>query len=229
MLVGQANERFRAEEATARQLNEETREARDICAHWKQWREHWEHREVELRRAMAALPDSFERHLDLVAAAQEGKIEAQHAQYEAALTRTTLDIQDRLCGLTSGTRHERLRAHHLYRAARDPAEDAFGVRYGSCIRYCSCADSRTADSRLRALRRTVPRQRRSRAAERRVLPARLRGTGARARYRLRTRRVSGTGARAAAAVRRASIYRRNRWRCAARRGSMRKWPICSNI
>jgi O-antigen chain-terminating methyltransferase len=83
-------------------LRAEAAELKDIRAHWMIWRESWEKRlhrnEAHFLRSVAELNASFEHRLTTADAGFRDSLRIQHADFVAALERSTKDIQDRLWG-----------------------------------------------------------------------------------------------------------------------------------
>ena len=100
-------------------LRAEASELKDIRAHWLVWRESWEKRlhrnEAHFLRSVAELNASFEQRLMTADAGFRDSLRVQHADYVAALERSTKDIQERLWADLERIRleYERLIHHEL--------------------------------------------------------------------------------------------------------------------
>lgn len=83
-----------------RRLEQEAQQLKDIRSHWSEWRVEWERKlsvnEVQFLRSVADLQGAFQ----LRTAQMEGHfrdiVKAQHADFETALERSSLDVQKRL-------------------------------------------------------------------------------------------------------------------------------------
>jgi len=78
----------------------EAQELRDTRRHWEDWRQGWEHKlalnETKLLRSVAELNAAFQHRAGLMETSFREQLRSQHADYEAALDRSGLDIQKRL-------------------------------------------------------------------------------------------------------------------------------------
>ena len=82
------------------QVQAQLEELRDTRTHWEEWRQGWEHKlalnETKLLRAVADLNAAFQYRAGLMESNFRDQLRSQHADYEAALDRSGLDIQKRL-------------------------------------------------------------------------------------------------------------------------------------
>jgi len=82
------------------QIQEETRELKDIRSHWVDWRQEWEHRlvvnETKLLRGLAELNAAFQHRTGQNESFFREQIKLQHTDFEGALDRYGMDIQKRL-------------------------------------------------------------------------------------------------------------------------------------
>ena len=78
----------------------EARELKDIRSHWAQWRPEWERKlasnEAHFLRSVADLQATFQHRVTLLDETHRDQIKAQHANFVAALERSTDEIQRRL-------------------------------------------------------------------------------------------------------------------------------------
>ena len=86
------------EETTS--LRAEARELKDIRLRWSEWHVHWEKTladaEIHFLRSVSELQAAFNYRVTVTESGHRDDIKAQHANFEAALARTTEDIQNRL-------------------------------------------------------------------------------------------------------------------------------------
>jgi len=79
------------------QVQEEIRELKDIRAHWIDWSREWEHKlvvnETKLLRGLAELNAAFQHRTGQSESFFRDQIKLQHADFEAALERTGIEIQ----------------------------------------------------------------------------------------------------------------------------------------
>jgi len=85
----------------ATQASAEAREeAKDIRAHWTEWRVGWERKlaqnEIQFLRSVADLQAAFSYRADLMDSNYRDALRAQHADFAAALARSSLEIQNQL-------------------------------------------------------------------------------------------------------------------------------------
>ena len=193
-------------EATLEALNETKRtlmrmdpdDVRDLRSHWTQWRTEWEQKlfinETQFLRGVADLQGSFQHRATMMEATFRDLSRAQHADYLAALERSTTELQKRFWEEAAKARREYERLiHEELRIVRQRAGSAPQQEQAAVPAPAKPAP-RGSPIRLRALRRALPRSGRVRQEEYSVLLAALRGTRAGARYRVRARRVPGNDA-----------------------------------
>ncbi|HYK16980.1 MAG TPA: class I SAM-dependent methyltransferase [Bryobacteraceae bacterium] len=81
-------------------LRAEARELKDIRLRWSEWHVHWEKTladaEIHFLRSVSELQAAFNYRVTVTESGHRDDIKAQHANFEAALARTTEDIQKRL-------------------------------------------------------------------------------------------------------------------------------------
>jgi 2-polyprenyl-3-methyl-5-hydroxy-6-metoxy-1,4-benzoquinol methylase len=81
-------------------LHDESRQLKDIRAHWTAWRGDWENKltsnEIHFLRSIADLQASFQHRVTLMDANYREQMKSQHADFETALDRTADNIQKRL-------------------------------------------------------------------------------------------------------------------------------------
>jgi len=102
--IDEAAASVRAELQTVRTdsnlLRSEARELKDIRARWSEWHVHWEktlaNSEIHLLRSISELQAAFNYRATVMDSNHQDQIKAQHANFEAALARTTEEIQKRL-------------------------------------------------------------------------------------------------------------------------------------
>lgn len=89
-----------ATEALEAELHGEVQELKDIRFHWAEWRQGWEHKlvlnETKLLRGLAELNAAFQHRAGLTESVFRDQVKLQHAEFEAALDRSRVDIQKRL-------------------------------------------------------------------------------------------------------------------------------------
>jgi 2-polyprenyl-3-methyl-5-hydroxy-6-metoxy-1,4-benzoquinol methylase len=72
----------------------------DVHSHWIEWRREWEHKlatnEVQFLRAIADLETAYQQRTHQSEAAVRETVTSQHRAFEAALERTTVDIQKQM-------------------------------------------------------------------------------------------------------------------------------------
>jgi O-antigen chain-terminating methyltransferase len=75
-------------------------ELKDMRSHWVDWRQEWDHRlvlnETKLLRSVAELNASFQYRTGHMENSLRDRMSEQHAEYQAALERSSVDIQKRL-------------------------------------------------------------------------------------------------------------------------------------
>ena len=75
-------------------------EFKDIRSHWAEWRQEWEHKlqlnEIQFLRSVADLQGAFQHRTTLMEAGYRDLVRAQHADFLAALDRSSVEIQKRL-------------------------------------------------------------------------------------------------------------------------------------
>ena len=81
-------------------LRAEARELKDIRSRWSEWHVHWEKTladaEIHFLRSVSELQAAFNYRVTVMESGHRDQIKAQHANFEAALVRTTDEIQKRL-------------------------------------------------------------------------------------------------------------------------------------
>ncbi len=81
-------------------LLEEARELKDVRRHWAEWRQEWEKKlsvnEVQFLRAVADLEAAFQQRTALMESNFRETARGQHRDFEAALDRARMEIQERL-------------------------------------------------------------------------------------------------------------------------------------
>jgi len=91
--IEELESRIRAEEKLGEEL-------KDIRNHWADWRFEWEHKlqqnEMQFLRSVADLQGAFQHRANLMDANYRDAVHAQHTDFEGALARTTVDIQQRM-------------------------------------------------------------------------------------------------------------------------------------
>lgn len=82
------------------QVAELRKEAADIRVHWAQWRPQWEDRlgksEIQLLRTVSEMQGAFQHRTSILESGFRETVQAQHADYNAALERVAQDVQKRL-------------------------------------------------------------------------------------------------------------------------------------
>ncbi|MDP9052958.1 MAG: class I SAM-dependent methyltransferase [Acidobacteriota bacterium] len=113
------NDHNRAAVSLAAQVNEQMQglmELKDIRSHFPEMRAEWDRKvatnEIQFLRAVADLQGAFQHRSALTETNFREVAKAQHDDYQNALTRTTLDIQDRLWGDMRKIREEYDRLIH---------------------------------------------------------------------------------------------------------------------
>jgi 2-polyprenyl-3-methyl-5-hydroxy-6-metoxy-1,4-benzoquinol methylase len=95
--LAEVHRRSVAAEQTSRHL---TREFEDIRNHWHDWRQEWERKlhenEVRFLRNVAELQGAFQHRATLMDASYRDAVRSQHAEFEAAVERSGVEIQKRL-------------------------------------------------------------------------------------------------------------------------------------
>jgi O-antigen chain-terminating methyltransferase len=75
-------------------------ELKDIRTHWSAWRDEWERKlsinEVRFLRSVADLEGAFQHRATLMDASYREMVKSQHADFQAALERSGLEIQEKL-------------------------------------------------------------------------------------------------------------------------------------
>jgi 2-polyprenyl-3-methyl-5-hydroxy-6-metoxy-1,4-benzoquinol methylase len=75
-------------------------EFKDMRSHWADWRFEWEYKlqqnEVQFLRSVADLQGAFQHRANLMDANYRDAVHAQHTDFEGALARSALDIQQRM-------------------------------------------------------------------------------------------------------------------------------------
>lgn len=88
------------QESVPGQLAELRKEAADIRLHWSQWRPQWEERlgqsEIRLLRTVSEMQGAFQHRTGILESSFRETVQAQHADYNAALERVAQDVQKRL-------------------------------------------------------------------------------------------------------------------------------------
>jgi O-antigen chain-terminating methyltransferase len=113
-LVGHMDRRFeqlRQEFVTRAEACEgEARELKDVRLHWSEWRKEWEQKlstnEVQFLRSVADLQTAFQHRVTLIEANLRQLTASQHRDFEIALDKARLDIQQRLWADLERTRLE---------------------------------------------------------------------------------------------------------------------------
>jgi O-antigen chain-terminating methyltransferase len=81
-------------------LLEEARELKDVRRHWAEWRQEWEKKlsinEVQFLRAVADLEAAFQHRATLMESNFRETARGQHRDFEAALDRARMELQERL-------------------------------------------------------------------------------------------------------------------------------------
>ncbi len=87
-------------EAGAASLDARAAELADIVLHWHEWRKEWERKlainETQFLRAVADLQSGFTHRTSLMEANFRDTARGQHAEFEAALARSSAEVQQRL-------------------------------------------------------------------------------------------------------------------------------------
>ena len=87
-------------EQSSSEFRSEARELKDIRSHWTQWRPEWERKlagnEAHFLRSVADLQATFHHRVTLLDETHRDRMKAQHADFVAALDRSTDEIQHRL-------------------------------------------------------------------------------------------------------------------------------------
>jgi 2-polyprenyl-3-methyl-5-hydroxy-6-metoxy-1,4-benzoquinol methylase len=82
------------------ELRGEAQELKDIRSHWVDWRQEWEHKlvlnETRLLHGVAELNAAFQHRAGQMESGFRDRVKEQHAEFEIALERSSLDIQKRL-------------------------------------------------------------------------------------------------------------------------------------
>ena len=111
-------------EATLEALSETRRvlarmhpdDVRDLRSHWAQWRTEWEQKlfinETQFLRSVADLQGAFQHRATLMEASFRDLSRAQHADYLAALERSTVELQKRFWEEAAKARREYERIIH---------------------------------------------------------------------------------------------------------------------
>ncbi|MCL4401495.1 MAG: class I SAM-dependent methyltransferase [Acidobacteria bacterium] len=83
-----------------RRLENEARELKDIRSHWSEWRVEWERKlsvnEVQFLRSVADMQGAFQLRATQMESNFREIVKSQHADFETALERNSLDVQKRL-------------------------------------------------------------------------------------------------------------------------------------
>jgi O-antigen chain-terminating methyltransferase len=86
--------------ADSSQLLEEARQLQDVRKHWAEWRVEWERKlsvnEIQFLRSAADLQTGFQHRASLMEANFREIAKSQHVDFEGALNRSIVDIQQRL-------------------------------------------------------------------------------------------------------------------------------------
>ena len=81
-------------------IHGEVQELKDIRSHWVDWRQEWEHKlvlnETRLLRSVAELNAAYQHRAGQIETSFRDRIREQHAEFDSALERSTVDIQKRL-------------------------------------------------------------------------------------------------------------------------------------
>jgi len=79
------------------ELRDEVQQLKDIRSHWVQWREEWERKlannEIHFLRSVSELQGAFQHRVTMMDASQREQSKMQHANFEAALERTSAEMQ----------------------------------------------------------------------------------------------------------------------------------------
>jgi O-antigen chain-terminating methyltransferase len=82
------------------ELRGEVRELKDIHSHWVDWRQEWDHKlvlnETKLLHSVAELNAAFQHRAGQLESSFRDRVKEQHAEFDIALERSSLDIQKRL-------------------------------------------------------------------------------------------------------------------------------------
>src|SRR5208337_1095844 len=82
---------------TAVRLEDESRQLRDIRAHWAHWRQEWEaklsHNEIVFLRNLAESHSAFQHRVTLLEEAYRDLVKTQHSDFGNALARASLEMQ----------------------------------------------------------------------------------------------------------------------------------------
>ena len=81
-------------------IHGEVQELKDIRSHWVDWRQEWERKlvlnETRLLRSVAELNAAFQHRAGQLESGFRDRVNEQHAEFDRALERSSLDIQKRL-------------------------------------------------------------------------------------------------------------------------------------
>ena len=170
-------------------------ELKDMRSHWVDWRQEWDHRlvlnETKLLRSVAEFNASFQYRTGHMENSLRDRMSEQHAEYQAALERSSVDIQKRLWADMERVRAEYDRLIHTeLRLIRQRTPVAPRPLRLLRHRRQRPPSSRGIRLRLRSLRRALPRLGRVRARRSAILSAVFRRTPGRVGHWLRAWRVS---------------------------------------
>jgi 2-polyprenyl-3-methyl-5-hydroxy-6-metoxy-1,4-benzoquinol methylase len=94
------NQRLEEVRRLAGDAQSEANELKDIRSHWSGWRRDWEqklaHNEMQFLRSVADLQGAFQHRATLMEANFRDIAKSQHADFQTALERGTIEIQQRL-------------------------------------------------------------------------------------------------------------------------------------
>ncbi len=117
---------LRSELAQVELLRVEARELSDVRLHWQEWRKEWERKlsinEVQFLRSAADLQAAFNHRATLMEGTFRDIAKSQHTDFEGALNRSAIDVQQRLWADLDRirTEYEEL-IHHELRKVRQRA------------------------------------------------------------------------------------------------------------
>ena len=96
----EALEETRRAIASLSAIHGEVQELKDIRSHWVDWRQEWEHKlvlnETRLLRSVAELNAAFQHRTGQMESGFRDRVKEQHAEFDMALERSSVDIQKRL-------------------------------------------------------------------------------------------------------------------------------------
>lgn len=97
-------------------LKQEVRQLKDIRSHWEQWRVEWEQKlatnEIQFLRSVADLQTAFQHRETKLAGNFRDLVDSQHAAFNTALEKSSIDVQKRLWGDLERIRGEYERLIH---------------------------------------------------------------------------------------------------------------------